>query len=231
MSTEPVEPRQSILFGEDFALDLRPRRLRHGNRVLKLERIPLEILLLLLERPGEIVTRDEIISRIWGNDVFLDTDNGTRGAIRKIRQALRDDPETPRFIQTVTGRGYRFIAPIISPEEEHSTEPPKPAASVAPTGTQSFVSEPDSLPHGGSLGLMEPEQERTAGQVPGTETARGQVHRRARTWLFVASASLAVVSILSLLAFWGWRGSRVPAVSQRKTVLAVLPFDNLSRDP
>src|SRR5258708_16308625 len=70
MSIQPVELRQSILFGEDFALDLRPRRLRRGDRVLKLERIPLEILLLLLDRPGEIVTRDEIISRIWGNDVL-----------------------------------------------------------------------------------------------------------------------------------------------------------------
>ena len=78
---------------------------------------------------------------------------------------------------------------------------------------------------------MDQEQERAAGQVPGTETARGQLHRRTRTWLFVGLASLVVVSILSLLAFWGWRGSRVPAVFQRKTVLAVLPFDNLSRDP
>jgi TolB-like protein/DNA-binding winged helix-turn-helix (wHTH) protein len=231
MTSQPSGVQQSIPFGEDFALDLRPRRLRRGSHVLKLERIPLEILVLLLEHRGEIVSRDEIVARVWGNDVFLDTDNSIRGAIRKVRQALKDDPETPRFIQTVTGRGYRFIAPIISPEEERTTEPPKPEASVVSTGTQSFVSEPDSWPQGGSLGLMDQEQERTAGQVPGTETARGQLHRRARTWLFVGLASLVVVSILSLLAFWGWRGSRVPAVFQRKTVLAVLPFDNLSRDP
>ncbi len=231
MTSQPFGLQQSIRFGEDFELDLRPRRLRRGSHVLKLERIPLEILVLLLEHRGEIVSREKIVSRVWGNDVFLDTDNSIRGAIRKVRQVLKDDPETPRFIQTVTGRGYRFIAPIISPEEEHTTEPPKPEASVVPTGTQSFVSEPDSWPQGGRLGLMEQEQERTAGQVPGTEAARGQVHRRARTWLFVGLASLAVVSMLSLLAFWGWRGSRGPAVFQRKTVLAVLPFDNLSRDP
>ncbi len=231
MTSQPIGLQQSIRFGEDFELDLRPRRLRRGSHVLKLERIPLEILILLLERRGEIVSRDEIVARIWGNDVFLDTDNSIRGAIRKVRQALKDDPETPRFIQTVTGRGYRFIAPIISPEEEHTTEPPKPEASIVPTGTRSFVSEPDSWPQGRSLGLVDQEQERTAGQLPGTETARGQVRRRARTWLFVGLASLAVVSILSLFAFWGWRTSRAPAVSQRKTVLAVLPFDNLSRDP
>ncbi len=231
MTSQPIGLQQSIRFGEDFELDLCPRRLRRGSHVLKLERIPLEILILLLERRGEIVSRDEIVARIWGNDVFLDTDNSIRGAIRKVRQALKDDPETPRFIQTVTGRGYRFIAPIISPEEEHTTEPPKPEASIVPTGTRSFVSEPDSWPQGRSLGLVDQEQERTAGQLPGTETARGQVRRRARTWLFVGLASLAVVSILSLFAFWGWRTSRAPAVSQRKTVLAVLPFDNLSRDP
>ncbi len=231
MTSQPIGLQQSIRFGEDFELDLCPRRLRRGSHVLKLERIPLEILILLLERRGEIVSRDEIVARIWGNDVFLDTDNSIRGAIRKVRQALKDDPETPRFIQTVTGRGYRFIAPIISPEEEHTTEPPKPEASIVPTGTRSFVSEPDSWLQGRSLGLVDQEQERTAGQLPGTETARGQVRRRARTWLFVGLASLAVVSILSLFAFWGWRTSRAPAVSQRKTVLAVLPFDNLSRDP
>jgi len=230
MTSQPSGVQQSIRFGEDFALDLCPRRLRRGSHVFKLERIPLEILVLLLEHRGEIVSRDEIVARVWGNDVFLDTDNSIRGAIRKVRRALKDDPETPRFIQTVTGRGYRFIAPIISPQEEHTTEPPKPEASVVSTGTQSFSREPDSRPQGGSLGLMDQEQERTAGQA-GTETARGQVRRHARTWVFVGLASLALVSILSLREFWSWRGSRVPAVFQRKTVLAVLPFDNLSRDP
>lgn len=113
MTTQSVGlPQQSIPFGEDFEFDLRPRRLRRGSRVLKMERIPLEILLLLLERPGEIVTREEIVARVWGDGVFLDTDNSIRGAIRKIRHVLKDDPEQPRFIQTVTGRGYRFIAPI-----------------------------------------------------------------------------------------------------------------------
>jgi TolB-like protein/DNA-binding winged helix-turn-helix (wHTH) protein/Tfp pilus assembly protein PilF len=231
MTSQLIGLQQSIRFGEDFELDLRPRRLRRGSHVLKLERIPLEILILLLEHRGEIVSREEIVARVWGNDVFLDTDNSIRGAIRKVRQALKDDPETPRFIQTVTGRGYRFIAPIISPQEEHATEPPKPEASVVSTDVQSFVREPDSWPQRGSPGLVDQEQERTAGQAAGTETARGQVRRHARTWVFVGLASLAVVSILSLREFWSWRASRAPVVSQRKTVLAVLPFDNLSRDP
>jgi TolB-like protein/DNA-binding winged helix-turn-helix (wHTH) protein/Tfp pilus assembly protein PilF len=231
MTSQPNGLEQSTRFGEDFELDLRPRRLRRGNHVLKLERIPLEILILLMEHRGEIVSHEKIVERVWGNDVFLDTDNSIRGAIRKVRQALKDDPETPRFIQTVTGRGYRFIAPIISPEENPSKELPKPNTPVVPTGTQTLLSEPDSSPQVGGLDLMDREQALTAGEVPRTETVSGEVPRSARRWLFVGITSLAVVSLLLLLASWGWRSSRAPAAPQRKTVLAVLPFDNLSRDP
>jgi len=231
LTSQPIGLQHSIRFGEEFELDLRPRRLRRGSHVLKLERIPLEILILLLEHRGEIVSREKIVARVWGNDVFLDTDNSIRGAIRKVRQALKDDPETPRFIQTVTGRGYRFIAPIISPEQEHTAEPATPEASIAATGTRSFVSETDNWPQGGSVGLVDQEQERTAADLADTETVWGQVSRPAWRWLFVGPVSLAIVSILSLLAAWVWRASRVPTVFEGKTVLAVLPFDNLSRDP
>ena len=232
MTSRPLGLQQSIRFGEDFELDFRPRRLRHGSRVLKLERIPLEILILLLERPGEIVSREEIVTRVWGSDVFLDTDNSIRGAIRKVRQVLKDDPETPRFIQTVTGRGYRFIAPIVSPAEEHATDPHQQDAPIASTGTRSFASEASGQPQGRSVGMVDQEEDRTGGELKGTVTAQGQENRRARTWLAVGLASLAVVSILSFVAFWVWRRpSSVPTVSQRKAILAVLPFDNLSRDP
>jgi TolB-like protein/DNA-binding winged helix-turn-helix (wHTH) protein/Tfp pilus assembly protein PilF len=130
MSSQPVGVRKSIRFGEGFQLELRPRRLRQGSRVLKLERIPLELLILFLERPAEIVTRDEIVSRIWGKDIFLDADNSIRGAIRKVRQALKDDSEHPRFIQTITGQGYRFIAPIsAAQDEDHVATIPPPTGS------------------------------------------------------------------------------------------------------
>lgn len=146
MSSQPAGAPQSIRFGEDFELDIRPRRLRCGARVLKLERIPLELLVLFLARPNEIVTRDEIVGRIWGKDVFLDTDNSIRGAIRKLRQVLKDDPEQPRFIQTVTGQGYRFIAPVMSPEEADVGRATSP-----PSSTPKPATEPDStqgLPNG-----------------------------------------------------------------------------------
>src|SRR5215470_2959604 len=119
MASQAAKVQEPIRFGDNFELDLTARKLSRGNRVLKVERIPLEILALLIEHWGETVPRDEIIARVWGKGAFLDTDNSIRGAIRKIRQVLKDDPEQPHFIQTVTGQGYRFIAPIIGTKEEH----------------------------------------------------------------------------------------------------------------
>jgi TolB-like protein/DNA-binding winged helix-turn-helix (wHTH) protein/Tfp pilus assembly protein PilF len=101
-----------IRFGDDFELDPRMGELRRSGRVLRLERIPMQILLLLVEQKEGLVTREQIVDKIWGKDVHLDTDNSINGAIRKIRQVLRDDPEQPRFVQTITGRGYRFIAAV-----------------------------------------------------------------------------------------------------------------------
>ena len=94
----------------------------------------MELLTLLIERRGELVTREQIIEGIWGKDVFLDTESGINAAIRKIRQVLKDDPERPRFVQTVTGRGYRFVAPVESgsiKESESRSGVPAEAKTVA----------------------------------------------------------------------------------------------------
>jgi eukaryotic-like serine/threonine-protein kinase len=115
MAWTPGQAHDTIKFGEDFELDLRAYQLRQAGRVVKLEPTPMELLLFLIEHSGELITRDQIVEKIWGKDVFLDTDNSINGAIRKIRQVLRDNPEQPRFLQTVTGKGYRFIAPIVEP--------------------------------------------------------------------------------------------------------------------
>ena len=124
MAPRPVKGQEPIKFGEDFELDLTAHRLSRGNRVLKVERIPLEILVLLIEHRGQTVSRDEIVATVWGKGVFLDTDNSIRGAIRKIRQVLKDDPEQPQFIQTVTGQGYRFIASLPGNQEEEGEAVP-----------------------------------------------------------------------------------------------------------
>jgi DNA-binding winged helix-turn-helix (wHTH) protein len=122
IDSKPGETHDCIKFGDDFELDLRSYQLRQSGLVLKLEPTPMELLLFLIEHRGELITRDQIVEKIWGQGVFLDTDNSINGAIRKIRQALRDNPEQPRFIQTITGRGYLFIAPVIEPEVKERQE-------------------------------------------------------------------------------------------------------------
>jgi serine/threonine protein kinase/tetratricopeptide (TPR) repeat protein len=118
-----------IRFGDEFEVDPRAYELRRSGQQLKLERIPMALLLLLIEQRGQLVSRDQIVERVWGKDVFLDTDNSINAAIRKIRQVLKDDPEQPRFVQTLTGRGYRFIAAV----EEIGPPPTSPVAPDRPS--------------------------------------------------------------------------------------------------
>jgi TolB-like protein/DNA-binding winged helix-turn-helix (wHTH) protein/tetratricopeptide (TPR) repeat protein len=119
----------------DFLLDPRRFELRRGERRLKLEKIPMELLILLVEREGNLVSRDEIVERLWGKDVFVESDTGINTAISKIRLVLRDDPERPRFIQTVVGKGYRFIAPISEVQFLEAVNEQAPLR-TAPVGTE-----------------------------------------------------------------------------------------------
>jgi TolB-like protein/DNA-binding winged helix-turn-helix (wHTH) protein len=97
---------------EGFQLDVARYELRRNGHVLKLEKIPMELLILLVSRKGELVSREEIIAQLWGPGVFIETEHSINTAIRKIRQTLGDDPERSRFVQTVVGKGYRFVGPI-----------------------------------------------------------------------------------------------------------------------
>ena len=95
-----------------FELDPAQGRLsRSGSRV-KLQDLPLRLLVLLVERPGELVTREEVRQRLWPEDTFVEFDNSLGVAVRKLREALRDDADAPRFVETVPRRGYRFVAPV-----------------------------------------------------------------------------------------------------------------------
>ena len=96
----------------DFELDLARYELRRGGRVERLEKLPMELLILLSERRGQLVTRAEILERLWGPDVFLSADAAINTAVRKVRRALGDDPDVPRFLETVVGKGYRFVGAI-----------------------------------------------------------------------------------------------------------------------
>ena len=95
-----------------YELDRNAYQLRRKGRPVPLERIPLELLFLLADRRGQLVTREEILERVWGKGVFLDTDNAINSAVRKIRHALHDDSDSPRFVATVPAKGYRFVAPV-----------------------------------------------------------------------------------------------------------------------
>src|SRR5262245_17152691 len=97
---------------EDFELDPSAYRLSRSGEIVRLERIPLELLFLLIERCGQLVTREEILERIWGKGVFIDREHAINTAVRKIRRALNDDVNDPRFIVTIPGKGYRFVAPV-----------------------------------------------------------------------------------------------------------------------
>ena len=110
----------TIRFGA-FELDLRTGELRRAGRKVRIQEQPLCVLVSLLERPGELVTRDELRRKLWQSDTFVDFDTGLNKAIAKIREALADSAASPRFVETLPKRGYRFIAPIEKPAPEQGT--------------------------------------------------------------------------------------------------------------
>jgi len=105
-----------VLRFAEFELDQDAYQLRRKGRAVPLQRIPLELLCFLVERRGQLVTREEIRTRVWGNNVFVDTDSSINTAMRKLRRALRDRSGSPRFIDTVPAKGYRFIAAVHQPD-------------------------------------------------------------------------------------------------------------------
>jgi TolB-like protein/DNA-binding winged helix-turn-helix (wHTH) protein/Tfp pilus assembly protein PilF len=167
---------------ENIELDLSSYQVRRNGSVIKLERIPMELLILLAGRNGQLVSREEIIEKLWGKDVFVDSEHGVNTAIRKIRNVLQDDPENPRFIETVVGKGYRFVAPLTTPPEER----------VSPVTSAGYRS------HFKRFVLL-------------------------GAWVL---AALSVGAYVGVRYFWPGR-----AAPSGRTMLAVLPFENLTGDP
>jgi len=95
---------------DDFELDFGRFQLTRAGHPVRLEGLPLQLLMFLIEKRGQLVTREQIAEVLWGKDVFVDVEQGINTAIRKIRMALQDDYVQPRYLQTVVGRGYRFVA-------------------------------------------------------------------------------------------------------------------------
>lgn len=119
-----------VRFG-DFEIDFNAFQLRRQGSALKMESLPLRLLMLLIGRKGQLVSRDEIATELWGEGVFVDAEQGINTAVRKIRLALGDAPEQPRFLQTVVGKGYRFLASEVV-EMHNSGHPSEMQKNVSP---------------------------------------------------------------------------------------------------
>src|SRR6476661_4728324 len=115
-------PRRILCFGS-FEVDLASRELRRQGLKISLQDQPFRLLALLLERAGEVVTREELRDKLWPADTNVDFDHSLNTAVRKLREALGDSAEAPRYVETVARRGYRFIAPVA----------PLPTVQVAPS--------------------------------------------------------------------------------------------------
>lgn len=206
-----------IIQFDEFVLNFDRFELLRSGRPLKLERIPMELLILLVAKNGSLVTRQEIIDRVWGPDVFLDTEHGINTAIRKIRNALHDDPEQPRFLQTITGKGYRFIAPIatISPASGNGSP-----GSGGPTST--------GIPRPGTR-TVEPDEEKANREVRLVKS--GKPASRSSMVAMIALVSVLALMFASVLYF-GLRDKRsASSTNANHVMLAVLPFENLSGTP
>jgi TolB-like protein/DNA-binding winged helix-turn-helix (wHTH) protein/Tfp pilus assembly protein PilF len=199
--TMPNQP-QVIRFGT-FEVDLQAGEVRKSGLRQKLAGQHFQVLQVLLERPQEIVTREELRERLWPGNTFVDYELALRKAVNRLREVLGDAAESPHFIETIPRRGYRFIGAITPP----SSVPPEP---VAP---------------------------RSLGAVSAVETARQPVatplSRRNTLWKLAGGLALAGVAMFLLWFNADKLRSRIFARSRSLEIrsIAVLPLENLSRDP
>src|SRR6201993_2603097 len=132
---EPVRHMAIVRFGT-YEVSLQSGEMRKGGVRIKVQQQPMKLLEILLERPGEVVTREELRSRVWVDESFGDFDQAVNIAIAKLRSALGDSAENPRFIETLPKRGYRFIAAVSLADADARTKGPESAAGELP-GTES----------------------------------------------------------------------------------------------
>ena len=189
-----------VCFGP-FQLDLRTGELRKGGIGINLPDQPFQVLKTLLERPGELVTREELRQRLWSAETFVDFEHGLNAAVRRLRDALGDSADVPRFIETLPRRGYRFIAPVIQP----------PAAEEAPSHPEEQTKS-EALP--------------TPAETLARPLTRARVPAVVATMALVAAAILWAFGYRP----WS-PAPRESAAENGRFMLAVLPFQNLTGDP
>lgn len=155
MPDKPEKPEKKVRFN-DFELDFGRFQLCRDGRPIRLEGLPLQLLMFLIENQRQLVTREQIADALWGKDVFVDVEQGINTAIRKIRVALCDDSLQPQFLQTVVGHGYRFVADIsveANGDQFHITaeefgQALMAAAGLHPEETAELPEPLDNHPHG-----------------------------------------------------------------------------------
>ena len=184
-----------------FEVDLRSGELRQHGIKIKLHQQPFQVLTMLLERPGEVVTREELQRRLWSSDTFVDFDVGLNSAIKKLREALHDSAEHPRFIETLPRRGYRFVATL------DSGSPALEPRASNPASDQTTAAE-------------------VARSKPETASRK---QRTWRLWS-LAGAAIVLLVVFLIVNAGNWRQRIWPAAPVRIHSIAVIPLENLSGD-
>jgi TolB-like protein/DNA-binding winged helix-turn-helix (wHTH) protein/Flp pilus assembly protein TadD len=232
-------PEPSIRF-EEFELDIESCELRRSGRPVKLERIPMELLVLLIQNPGKLLRRETIEQKLWGGNGCLETEHSINTAINKLRATLRDDSRDPHFIRTVVGHGYRFIAEVKPAEEIEEPLTPEPFSLPLPgvahatidrnTAVQEIYGQPAGLPNGAVS-----EQASAPIQAPSPEPSLPQGNRAVASKWFVAGSFASMAAILMVTATVHLL--RTPKSSPRPSEpvpgfhsIAVLPFRDLSQN-
>ena len=213
----------------DFELDVGAYELRRNGRPVRIERQPMDLLLLLVERRRQLVLRSEIVDRLWGKDVFVDVEMGVHTAIRKVRQALRDSPDAPRFVETVSGKGYRFIATVEvhgAPDADAGLTKAQPAAaalSVNDAPIEIAIAAGLTRPVDGGDAVASIAAAAVADPAVEAEAAPPRAAFQLRSGL---AFGLLALGLLVGVLIWAWMPPRASPLT-----LAVLPFNNLSGDP
>lgn len=221
MTSSPTEsPAKVIRFGL-FELDIANSELRRNGLRLKLQDQPLHLLQVLVEHPGTLISRDELRQRLWTPDTFVEFDHSLNTAMTRLREALGDSRENPRFIQTVPRKGYRFIAPVHGDDAEH-TSGPHAAASLPAVllPVSPAAADPAPAPAATPVAAL------AANALQSATPSRAPWGRLAAR-LAVAVVSLAMIALLA--RYWLARTAAGPG--KQFNSIAVLPMQNLSGDP
>src|SRR5579864_2287423 len=121
--TGATPPAHRLLRFGQFEFDLRSGELHKQGRKVRLEGQPVQVLIKLLEHPGELVTRETLRNELWPADTFVNFEQSLNAAVKRLRQALGDSPDNSRFVETLARRGYRFIAPVSNPAGSLASQP------------------------------------------------------------------------------------------------------------